>query len=60
MFFNPIREARIALCALIGALVLLQAFWDIRRTAQQHYEDDVEISAARRLPHAVGFEDAIY
>jgi len=58
--------ARVAFYGLLGALMLvhlfLQAFWGVHRissTAQLH-DDDVEISAARRLPRSVGFEDAIY
>ena len=61
---TAVRErARFALYVLLGALLLLDAFWSAHRvssTAQLYDDDDVEISAARRLPHAAGFEDAVY
>ena len=63
MFSTAPKHARIALYALLGALLLLDAFWNVHRvssTARQYDNDDVEISAARRLPGVVGFSDAIY
>lgn len=60
------KRARVSLYALLGALLLghllLQAFSGVRHASStaQVYDDDVEISAARRLPRSVGFEDAVY
>jgi hypothetical protein len=60
-FSSAVRKhARLALYALLGALVLLQTFWDVHRVSSTAHDDDVEISAARRLPRVVGFSDAIY
>jgi len=56
------KHARVALYALLGVFLLLEAFWNVHRVSStaQLYDDDVEVSAARRLPRAVGVEDAIY
>jgi hypothetical protein len=57
------KHARVALYALLGVLLVLEAFWNVHRvssTAQLYDDDDVQVSAARRLPRAVGVEDAIY
>jgi hypothetical protein len=63
MFSTAPKHARIALYAPPGALLLLEVFWNVHRvssTARQYDNDDVDVSAARRMPRVVGYSDAIY
>jgi hypothetical protein len=53
-----LRRARTAIYVLTAALLLAQAFWESSGTRSS--DDDVEISAARRMPRTATVEDAIY
>jgi hypothetical protein len=55
-------NAPLVVYAVLGVLLIFEAFWNIMPvfSTSQPYENEVEVSAARRLPGAPGVEDAIY
>ena len=50
---------RTVVYAVLAILLALEALWDAAPKAAGP-SDDVEISAARRMPHTASVEDAIY
>jgi hypothetical protein len=44
--------------ALMATLLVAEAVWNF--SSKRISDDDVEISAARRMPHTATIEDAIY